>query len=353
MTKQSSKSTKANITKKDKFKDKLIHVVDRRKHTMTENLRLAAVIPVIFLIIGLFLPFLTADVTLSASSNKKDVTILDPQSPAIDISLGDFVTHKPLRQFEIFGHQLGEMQILGLNIYDTLTRPFPSFDKLNKLDQSADGQVAAFLTNENFVKFCHDHLGSAGDSIVQMGQIVNNISGPTREGLHNVTELLNRMNAASTNVRNGIGQVEDYLRLAGNILIVLCLIVAVAILLFFIHKGPRYLPAIILSVFTFIFLAIGIGVAITDVAIANALAATSQNISEGVRALIENMAPGAVNAVTNAIGSHNIHFNLIIDIFCNIGWWFITLSLIALTTLAYIVPSLKPKATKKAAITKK
>ncbi len=321
----------------------MLHFADRRQHTVVENLRLAAVIPLIFLIIGIFLPFVTATLKMSASSNTREVTILQPENPAVEVSLGDFVTHKPLSQFAIFGHELGDVQFLGLNVYDTLTRPFPTFDKLNQLDQSADGKVAAFLVNENFVKFCQDNLGDTGQSIIKMGQVVNNISEPAREGLHTATTTLNNLNAASTNVRNGISQIEGYLRLAGNILAILCLLLVVVIVLFIIGKGPRYLPAVVLTIFSVIFIAVGVGIAITDVAIANALAATAQNVSESIRALINNVAPGSVDMITNLVQSKNLQFHLNIDIFCNIGWWFVTIALVVLTVLSYVVPALKPK----------
>ena len=328
-------------------KKQVINFLDRRKHPIDTNLRWLAVIPIIFLLIGLFLPLVGVDASLSVKDNanpENSQQLIRPEHSVIEVSTNDFISHKPLRDFAIWGQKIGDLSLFGINIYDTVMTPLPSFDALYGASDFLNSGALSFLTSAEFANFCHQFLGDFGQNVIDFAGVLNDIANKTGDALEGLSTILQRINSTSTGVREAVTQAEEYLNLIDNIVIVFFLLILIAIILFLVSsRRARFVPAIFLTIFSVIFVAIGIGVAIGDNIIADVLASSMQSLSTTIQTFLNDLVPGITSVLNTLFGINNIQFAPEVVIYCGVGYWFITLSLVALTALAYIVPSFKQR----------
>lgn len=333
--------------KKVTFKTKLINFLDRRKHSATENLRLSALIPLIMLFIGLFQPLISVSTGFYVSDARGETTtttpIWQPTENVLEVSIGDFVFHKSLREFEIFGLKIGDMKFLGANLYDLVTTPLPSFEGLNEVSSFLDSGALAFLVDENFVNFCKTNLGDFGNSVVEFGKVLNDIAGQAGEVIRNVSTALNNINAASVQIRSTISQVESYLNAVDWVFIIVNLILLVTIILFACNKGPKALPKVIFTLFTVGMIVVGIAAIVCNNIIADSLSSGMQDLGASLTSLLNDIAPGVMDFLISIFGIDDISFVIKLVIFCGAGWWLTTIALFALTALSYLTPSLEKK----------
>lgn len=319
--------------------EKITAFADRRKHTKTENIRLAIIGLVIVFIVGMCLPFAAASFKLSVVDTQNDnaeTVIFEPDNDIINLSLGDFVVHKPMKDYAIAGREIGDIEILGINVYGLATTPFPTFDRLEKAESFTDSGALDFLVSDQFVDFSSERLGKAGDDVVEIGATIHELNGKANKKLKKMNETLSELNSASENLRESVGKIEDALNLVDNIVTLFIALLITAVVLTFFERIPKKIPAIALTVFSGIFIIIGIGVAVVNGMINDAIADSMTQIADTLRALIDGAAPGLYNVILRFTGGNSSELLLRAGIGCGAGWWLMTISLVAMTVLAYM-----------------
>jgi hypothetical protein len=325
----------------NKIKKNLIGFLDRRKHTARENIRLAVVVSAIIFAIGIFCPMLGANMKFSmVDATKTDASaetvIFQPSTDIINVSASDFIFQKPLREFAIFGQKLGDIQIIGINLYDTLTTPLPDFSGLKDAENFLNSGVLAFLTDENFVKFCTENLGDFGKILTDIGKSVNEIATQVGGILGEVNNVLDGVTVVSDNVREGIHQAESALSAVEVAMVILfALILAVALLIIF-QKKPNYFAPVMMTIFSVIFVAIGIAVIIINSAIAGAIESGMNDLNTSIEGMLNGILPGLSDLLAQLTSANKISFVLNLGLYCGTGWWMMTITLVTITMLSYI-----------------
>ncbi len=325
----------------EKFKKSLIKFLDRRKYTAQENIRLAVIFAAVIFAIGIFCPMLGANmkfsmVDASKTDESAETVIFQPNKDIINISASDFVFHKPLREFAIFGQKLGEMQIIGINLYDTLTTPMPDFSGLRDAENFLNSGALTFLTNEDFVKFCTENLGDFGKILVDIGKAISEIAVQVGGILGEVNNVLDGVTVASDNVREGIHQAENALSAVEIIFAVMVGLILAMIILIIFQKKPNRFMSVMMTVFAAIFVMIGIAVLIVNAVIAGAIESGMNDLNTSIEGMLNGILPGLSDLLAQLTSAGDISFVLNIKLYCGVGWWLMAIMLVAITVLAYV-----------------
>lgn len=110
-----------------RIKERLLEWFEEGQKIVMENKqRSGALLCVLLVLIGFFMPFMSAraDVSVSGIMNNT-VAVISPEYDMINFTLSDFVWQEPIDEFEIYGVPLGNIKIMDQSVLERLRNPLP------------------------------------------------------------------------------------------------------------------------------------------------------------------------------------------------------------------------------------
>lgn len=318
------------------IKDKFIFFINRRKHTKNQNLRLGIIVLCILFIIGLFTPMLRIRTNIYISSNENaNIDIFNPKSDMINVSIMDFVVHKPLRDYKLFDKKIGDIKVFDLNVYDFLKTEIPTSKELTDAEKFLDSGALDFLVQEDFKNICVGIFGDFGNNIVAVGKIIHNLAVQIKEVIKGINDAIDVVHALSQKISSGIIKAENTLMTIDTLVTIFFLLIILLLAYVIIDKGPKLLGPIALSAISFIFICITAGIIIFNIILGNGINSSLDGLQDSFFSSLSTSTP-VISGILSLFSIDTCHINLSCNILCGVGLWFITLSLIVITVLSYI-----------------
>lgn len=311
-----------------------------QKVSITNRLKVLIIILLIPVIIFSTFPLVSASAEVALKggigNNTKSVEIVSPDNDITTVTATDILSNKNIEDYSIYGKRIGDISLFGASLYDIVTMPVPDYGIIGKLSDFLNGNGVQVLQNEDVKSFLRNNLGEVGTNICNLMDIANQYVDQAKTIVSDAQTIYDAINNASNSIRGTINSINTYKLYACIGFYILPVLLLVGIILLLIKRKPNFTPAIILSVLTFLLLAIGIGIICANSFIGSQMNQVSGDLNSIITGLIASYIPNLSSTLSMLGISTNVFLGVYLH--CNYGYYLLLLTSAIITAVAYIIP---------------
>lgn len=319
-----------------------------KTRVMANKQRTGALLCVLLVLSGFFMPFMSAraDVSVSGIMNNT-VTVISPEYDMINFSLSDFVWQEPIDEFAIYGVPLGNIKIMDQSVLEMLRNPLPDQGYVSSVNDALSSPALDYLVDPKVQEIVAARLSNGANvnailsDLWTMIQSARNIAAKVNDATIQARQLMERVNAT-------MAAIDGYKATANGIVLILFLVVICLVALILYKRASIKLSIFISGLLAALFLAVGIGTAVVNNSINEQLASLANQVNNGIVDALRAILTGTFGEVGTFIANYiSGQANFLVMSFAlqlEAGYWIILLGLLG-TLLLLILTARKEQRT--------
>lgn len=317
------------------FKAKVKNIFSKITNNLTATMKIFMVVLLIPVVISFLMPFWSFNANLAFKSKiaymNQKTELIPSDSKIIQYSISDMLTHKDIKEYEIFGRRISEYKLADIEVYDLIANTIPNYN--NQINASLNDNVVYILSDENFHNrlkqeyggFINLFLDNMRTSVLQYP----NIDETTKQ-------TIDSLDQASTNISQELKDMNSKKTIISWVFYIIPIAIILAIGLFLIRKKSNLVPAIVLSVLCSLIVIFGIIVVVQNYQI-------SSSIDSAISQALE--ANSNIKSIFNSV---NIDFQAYGA--CGSGYYILLIAVALMTFISYFMPLYRKHIDKKEAL---
>ena len=319
-----------------------------KTRVMANKQRTGALLCVLLVLSGFFMPFMSAraDVSVSGIMNNT-VTVISPEYDMINFSLSDFVWQEPIDEFAIYGVPLGNIKIMDQSVLEMLRNPLPDQGYVSSVNDALSSPALDYLVDPKVQEIVAARLSNGANvnailsDLWTMIQSARNIAAKVNDATIQARQSMERVNAT-------MAAIDGYKATANGIVLILFLVVICLVALILYKRASIKLSIFISGLLAALFLAVGIGTAVVNNSINEQLASLANQVNNGIVDALRAILTGTFGEVGTFIANYiSGQANFLVMSFAlqlEAGYWIILLGLLG-TLLLLILTARKEQRT--------
>ena len=315
------------------IKQRLIDAFLWVKLKVTENKqRTGAVICALLVLIGFFMPFMSAkaDVSVTGIMNNT-VEVVSPEYDMFNFSLGDFVLQKPIDDFQVYGVPLGNIKIFDQSVLGILRSPLPDKGYVSTVNEALSSPALDYLVDPKVQEIIATRLNN-GENINAIFRDVWNVVQSARDIAGKVNDVTIQARQSMAQVNATMATIDGYKTTANGAVLIIFLVVIGLIALILYKRASIKLSIFIAGLLSAMFLSVGIGTAVANNRINEQLASLASQVNNGIVEMLRSILTGTFGEIgtfiANYIGGQANFLLMVFTIQLRAGYWIILLGLI-------------------------
>lgn len=315
------------------IKQKLIDAFIWVKAKVMENKqRTGAMLCAILVLIGFFMPFMSAKADISVTGIMNNtVTVVSPDYDMINFSLGDFVLQKPIDDFEVYGVPLGNIKILDQSVLDILRKPLPDKGYVSSVNEALSSPALDYLVDPKVQEIIATRLNN-GESVNAILRDIWNVVQSARDIAGKVNDVTIQARQSMDQVNATMATIDGYKATANGAVLILFLVVIGLVVLILYKRASIKLSIFISGLLSALFIAVGVGTAVANNKINEQLASIASQVNSGIVDMLRAVLTGTFGEIgtfiANYISGQANFLLMIFTIQLRAGYWIILLGLI-------------------------
>ena len=257
-----------------------------------KKLRITACCLLLVAAFSLFLPFagVASEISITGAKGNK-LEFLSPEQPVTEFSGWDLLSRKDLREYKLFGTEIGSYDLFGVNIYDLLLNGLPDYGVLQVADEFFNSDLTNLLTDEKIRNFCTEHLGQFGTALVPFMDTLSSMVDETKDLVETASEIVDSLRQTFGSVRTGMQQLLTGKAIMETAFTALCLLLPLGICLLLVKKLSAKPAAIIITILFSVFVLFGVALLVINAIVNGSLSSFTYGARQFLDTLLSEYAP--------------------------------------------------------------
>ncbi|MBC3796727.1 hypothetical protein [Acetobacterium tundrae] len=324
------------------IKRRLINGVEFLKIKIMENKqRTGAVFCILLVLIGFFMPFMSAKAEVSVTGIMNNtLEIISPENNMLSVSLGDFVLQKPIDEITVYNTKLGDVKLFNQSVLGILRNPIPDKGVIGDVNEALSSSALDYLVDPKVQEIIATRL-ARGDKL-------NIILVSTWNAIQDAKKIVGAVNDVSIQARQSMNQVNETMatidgyKSTANGFVFVLFVLMIGLMALVLYKRANINLSIVLSgIMLFFFAAIGMGTSIANNQIELQIAELVGQVNNSAMELIRSVLTGTFGDIgtfiANYIGEQANFLKMSFSIQLNAGYWVILLGLLGSFILCILV----------------
>ncbi|MBC3889289.1 hypothetical protein GH810_13290 [Acetobacterium paludosum] len=324
------------------IKQRLGNGIEFVKTKIMENKqRTGAVFCILLVLIGFFMPFMSAKAGVSVTGiMNNSLEIISPENNMLSVSLGDFVLQKPIDEITVYNTKLGDIKLFDQSVLGMLRNPIPDKGVIGNVNEALSSSALDYLVDPKVQEIIATRL-ARGDEL-------NVILVNTWNAIQDAKKIVGAVNDISIQARQSMNQVNETMAMidgyksTANGFVFVLFVLMIGLMALILYKRANIKLSIVLSgIMLFFFAAVGIGTSIANNQINLQIAELVGQVNNSAMELIRSVLTGTFGDIgtflANFIGEQANFLKMSFSIQLNAGYWVILLGLLGSFILCILV----------------